>query len=179
MRLRKLEKKDVPFILEWMKDPEVNCFFRFDPEKITENTVSEFVILAQDFSQSRHYACVNAEDEYLGTISLKHLNVQDKNSEYAISFRRSAQGSGAAGFATQEILRIAFKEMQLERVYLNVLEQNTRARNFYKKNGFSYEGTFYRHLCIKGVFNNLCWYGITKGQYENGRGSNVGVHPTR
>ncbi|MFR1808044.1 MAG: GNAT family N-acetyltransferase [Pygmaiobacter massiliensis] len=163
MKLRKLEEKDIPWILEWMKDPEVNCFFRFDPVAVTHQTVADFVAAAQDFSKARHYACVDDNDIYLGTISLKNINEKDKNAEYAISFRKAAQGNGAAKFATLEILRIAFEEMSLARVYLNVLENNARARKFYEKCGFRYEGTFQRHLCIKGVFYNLCWYGFTKG----------------
>ena len=39
MRLRNLQQKDVPFIYEWMKDPSVNCFFRFDAEQVSLETV--------------------------------------------------------------------------------------------------------------------------------------------
>ena len=34
-RLRKLEEKDIPGMLEWMHDPEINQWFRFDAEKMT------------------------------------------------------------------------------------------------------------------------------------------------
>ena len=50
MRLRKLQEKDVPLIYEWMKDPQVNCFFRFDPGRVTPDTVRAFVVQAQDTS---------------------------------------------------------------------------------------------------------------------------------
>ena len=34
MKLRKLNNFDVPLMLDWMKDPEINRFFRFDPENV-------------------------------------------------------------------------------------------------------------------------------------------------
>ena len=160
-----MEEKDAEGILEWMKDPAVNCFFRFNPEKITRDTVMDFIRNSMT-EENKHYAVVNEKDEYLGTISLKNIDSHDKNSEYAVSFRKSAQGTGAAVFATKELLRIAFEELGLNKVYLNVLSENARANKFYEKMGFEYEGEFREHLNIKGIFKNLKWYGITKKQYE-------------
>ena len=116
MKLRMLEAKDAPFILEWMKDPSVNCFFRFDPEKITEQSVTEFIQSAQDSAVDLHLACVNDNDEYLGTVSLKHMDKSASTAEYAISFRQSAQGTGAARYATSEIIKMAFESLGLNRI---------------------------------------------------------------
>ncbi|MEG0091801.1 MAG: GNAT family protein, partial [Oscillospiraceae bacterium] len=52
----------------------------------------------------------------------------------------------------------AFKELNLEKVYLNVLCDNTRAVSFYKKAGAVYEGTFAKHIKIKGQRKDLAWY---------------------
>lgn len=162
MKLRKLEQKDIPLIYEWMKDPRVNCFFRFDPDAVTMETVKNFVCTAQDMKTNMHLACVDDCDEYLGTISLKHIDPTDKTAEYAVSFRYSAHGTGAARFATQEILRIAFEKLDLEKVYLNVLEENVHACRFYEKQGFVYEGTARSHIRIGKTRHDLKWYGILK-----------------
>lgn len=165
MRLRKLEEKDVPLICEWMKDPKVNCFFRFDAGNVTQDTVRAFVRQAQDTDENLHLACVNDGDEYLGTISLKHIDRQDSTAEYAVSFRTAAQGTGAAAFATRSILHIAFEELGLEKVYLNVLADNARAIRFYEKMGFVREGLSRSAIVVKGERRDLCWYGILKGEY--------------
>ena len=34
--LRTLQKSDVQGMLEWMHDKDINCFFRFDAENMTE-----------------------------------------------------------------------------------------------------------------------------------------------
>ena len=41
--LRKLEQKDVPYMLEWMHDPAVACNFRADFKNMTEQNAIEFV----------------------------------------------------------------------------------------------------------------------------------------
>jgi len=162
MRIRKLCEKDVPLILEWMKDPQVNRFFRFDPENVSTETIQSFVDTSQDDAENIHLACTDDDDTYLGTVSLKHINPIDKNGEYAISFRRCAQGTGAASYATKKIIRIAFEERGLERIYLNVLSDNERAIRFYEKHGFKYEGEFRKHICIRGEQKDLKWYGLLK-----------------
>ena len=166
MRLRKLQEKDIPLIYEWMKDPAVNCFFRFDPNKVTLETVRAFVNDAQSTEQNLHLACVDDDDVYQGTISLKHIDPEDQTAEYAVSFRRCAQGTGAARYATREILRIAFTQLGLEKVYLNVLADNLHAVHFYEKNGFVREGLSRQAIVIRGERRDLYWYGILKGEYH-------------
>ena len=168
MKLRKLENKDIPFMLEWMHDNDINKFFLGDFNRFDESRVQKFI--AESISdENQHYACVNDEDVYLGTISLKNIDYNAKNAEYAISFRKDAHGTGASQFATREILKYAFERLELERVYLNVINKNVRAIKFYEKMGFVYEGTFRNHVLINHELENLRWYGILKREYMKGR----------
>lgn len=157
--LRKLEEKDAPFMLEWMHDDTVNCNFRYPFKEMTLERVNDFIKNSFD-ENTKHFAIVNEEDEYLGTISLKNISQDDKNAEYAIVTRKKAQGTGVAKEATQEILKYAFRELGLHKVYLNVLEDNIKARKFYEKCGFEKEGTAKDAVRIAGEYKNLVWYGI-------------------
>ena len=163
-RLRKLEEKDVPEMIAWMYDPKVNCKFRFDFASMTEDKALEFV--KNSFTdENQNFAFVGDDDRYLGTISLKNISKVDNNAEYAVVTSLAAQGTGAAFAATKAILKYAFETLGLNRVYLNVLVENERANAFYKKCGFEYEGMFKKHLCIRGQYKDLNWYGMTKEQY--------------
>ncbi len=166
MRLRPLETKDIPGMLEWMHDPAVNRFFRFDASGMDEKKAAGFVESAAKGGTSLHLACVNEADEYLGTISLKNIDAENKTAEYAISFRRAAQGTGAARYATREILRRAFEELGLEKVYLDVLEENGHACRFYEKQGFQPEGCLRQHILLAGRRQNLRLYGILKEEWK-------------
>lgn len=159
-RLRNLEEKDATRMLEWMTDPAIIRFFRFDATKMTLESCKSFISESGKQPNCRHWAIVNENDEYLGTISLKEI--EKDSAEYAISTRSCAHGTGAALAATRQILDIAFRELGLDRVYLNVLADNGRANAFYRKAGFRYTHTEENALEIRGEKKSLNWYEIGK-----------------
>lgn len=169
VQIRKLQPKDCKGMLEWMHDREIAQNFRTDMMNKTEKNVLEFIEQADIIpvnGKSIHYAIVEETDEYLGTISLKAINLEDKNAEYAISLRRVAQGKGVGYLATKELLDLAFNIFNLEKVYLNVLANNERAIHFYEKCGFVLEGEFRNHLYLREQYHNLRWYAMLKEEYQ-------------
>ena len=166
IHLRKLEEKDIPGMLEWMHDPEVNRWFRFDAAAMNKESVKDFI--SKSFTENnRHYAIADASDEYLGTISLEDIDRENSHALYAVSLRKAAWGKGVALAATKKILKIAFEEIGLERVYLNVLSDNIRAKCMYEKAGFRYEGCFRKHLKLRGEWHNWDWYSILREEYPS------------
>lgn len=131
MRLRKLEIKDAPFMLEWMHDDTVTEYLAKDFSSMTIEDCTNFIKSAQDQKLNAHYAVVADNDEYMGTVSLKNINNTD--AEFAITMRKTAQGKGFARFAIREIMIIAFKDYNLNTVYWDVLKANTHAVHFYNK----------------------------------------------
>lgn len=157
--LRRLEEKDAPLMLEWMHDSEINCNFQADFASSTLESALSFI--KDSFNdESQNFAFVDENDEYLGTISLKHISYKNRNAEYAIVTRKKAQGTGAARNATQELLQYAFNELGMHKVYLNVLEENLRARKFYEKCGFIEEGISKDAVRAGDKYASLVWYGI-------------------
>lgn len=169
MKLRPLLEKDKIYMLEWMKDPKVNCFFRFNPEDITLESVTEFISDSHKNGNGYHFAIADADDIYQGTVSLKNIDSNANTAEYAIALRYSAQGKGIGTFATKEILEYAFNKLALNRVYLNVLADNVNAIRLYEKCGFIFEGEFKQHIKVQGKLKNLKWYGILKENYYANR----------
>lgn len=168
MLLREPKEKDVQGMLSWMHSPETKEIFANDFASFTFDKVLNFVKHANDDKSNKNFVCVDDDDNYLGTVSLKNIDFHAKNAEYAVSFCSEAQGTGAAKFATKEILKYAFETLGLERVYLNVIPENVRANKFYQKIGFVYEGEFRNHILVNGGLRNLCWYSMLKSEfYEN------------
>ena len=167
IRLRRLEEKDIPGMLEWMHDPEINRWFRFDAASMTEERVRQFI--AGSFTETnRHYAIADDGDQYLGTISLEDIDRENAHALYAVSLRSEAQGHDIALTATKLLLEIAFRELELERVYLNVLSDNKRAKYFYEKAGFHFEGCFRKHLKLRDEWHDWDWYSILKEEFYAG-----------
>lgn len=160
--IRPLKSKDAAGMLEWMTDPEITKFFRFDASSVDLNTCSSFIAEADKNDNTRHYAVVDESDEYLGTISLKNIDTKASSAEYAISMRACAHGSGAAAAGTEAVLNTAFNTLGLHRVYLNVLADNGRANAFYRKMNFSFEYSEKNAVQINGVYRDLNWYAVNK-----------------
>lgn len=168
MKLRELKVKDVDRMLSWMHSEESKEIFAKDFNNYTKEDVTKFA-KSKNTKENINLACVNEEDEYLGTVSLKNIDYDNSNAEYAISFMKEAQGTGAAMFATLEILRIAFEELNLNKVYLDVLKTNKRAIAFYEKIGFTQEGEFRNHFKKNDKFVDLLWFSMLKEEFKENK----------
>ena len=175
MKLRPLKKEDALAMLEWMHDPDIQKAFRYDMLNQNLNDVLSFIknaSLELRDGNSLHFAVADDSDEYLGTISLKNLDLTSKNAELAISLRKMVHGKGVATWAVWELLKLAFLDFGLQRVYLNVLSDNIQAIRFYEKFGFIFEGEFRNHLYLRGKFKNLLWYRMLRDEFYAKQGGN-------
>lgn len=170
--LRKLKEKDAPLMLEWMHDPDIQKGFK---KKMQEATIDDAIRFIKESEipepirtgQNMHLAIVNQNDDnYLGTVSLKNIDLENGTAEYAIITRKELHGMGIAHIATGLILKKAFLDIGLHRVYLSVYSNNTDAIKLYEKSGFKYEGEFREHFLINGEFVGWKWYGILKEEYN-------------
>ncbi len=164
--LRKLAVDDAEGMLEWMHDPSVSSVFAQDFQSMSIVDVEQFIASAYDDPVSLHLAIAGEDGEYLGTISLKSIDKENGNAEYAISTRSKAHGSGIARRATEDLLDFAFNVLGLHRVYLDVKESNGRAVSFYRKIGFVEEGCFREHLRDGDRFESLLWFAMTEDDHR-------------
>jgi len=134
--LRALKADDAHRMLEWMQNEDVVRYLTIGGKDTKLETVQNFIKSASDDSENIHRAIIDENDTYLGTVSLKHVDRERKEAEYAISMHMDAIGTGASKSATELILRLAFDELKLDRIVLCVSESNKRAVRFYDKCGF-------------------------------------------
>ena len=154
--LRPLAQKDANRMVEMMQDEQTTRYLQIGGPSYTKETALGFIAQASDESRHLHRAVVDEYDLYHGSISLKNIDLDNLEAEYAISMHPQAQGKGAAAAATAQILDIAFRDLGLKRVYLNVLADNARANRFYEKVGFRYTHT--GTMNFQGEEKELHWY---------------------
>ena len=178
IHLRKIRVSDSVYMLEWMHDPEIQKSFNKDMMHMTIRDAEKFCQNAEKSDKrgetyDLHWAIADKNDEYLGTISLKEIDLGNGKAEYAIVLRKKAQGKGYGAEATNELLKKAFEEIKLHKVYLTVLEENTIAIRMYEKCGFVHEGTLKEHLYKDGIFHDWRLYGILKNEFEDWQVSKI------
>ena len=169
--LRELKRKDASLMLEWMHDPDIQKGFKKNMLTAEIKDVEKFCVdsAIPDHPRSGenlHFAITDENDEYLGTVSLKKMDFDNKSAEYAIALRKGMHGKGIAYNATGIILKKAFKEYGLHRIYLSVLADNNNAIRLYERCGFVFEGEFRDHFLINGNYVNWKWYSILREEFD-------------
>lgn len=162
MKLRKLEMKDAPLMLEWMHDKSVVENMQTDFGSFTIENCENFIAGSQDDKENLHLAITDDSDEYMGTVSLK--KIRNGKAEFAITVRKKAMGKGFSKFGMAEIIRIGLEELNLSSVYWCVSADNKRAVRFYDKN--SYKRITVDPQEIDGYteeqVNSYLWYEVRK-----------------
>lgn len=134
MKIRKLELKDAPFMLEWMHDRSVVEDLRTNFLSKTIEDCECFIKNSWNDNDNWNMAIVNEEDTYMGTVSLK--NIKEASAEFGITVRTCAMGKGYSIWAMKEAMRVGIEEKGLEQIFWCVSPENKRAVRFYDKNKF-------------------------------------------
>ena len=166
-RLRELSHKDIKKINEWRADKELidslGAPYRYIDMEIDEQWYQSY--LKNRDNTLRCAITKNDDDNILGLISLTSINYINRIAVLHIMIGKNGQGKGAGTFAINEILKYAFLTLNLNRIELQVLDDNERAKYLYKKLGFVEEGTK-RQACYKdGIYKDMIIMGMLKGDY--------------
>lgn len=136
MKLRKLRPEDAPLMYEWMHDKSVVQDLKTDFSKKSIQDCQDFITAAQDETRDLHLAIADETDQYMGTVSLKHIDRTNGIAEFAITVRKCAMGRGFSKWGMKEILDLGFRKLGLKTIVWCVSPLNKRACRFYEKNGY-------------------------------------------
>lgn len=165
MKLRELEPRDAGLMLEWMHDADAVAHLGADFSAKTEADCRAFIEAAGKSTDALHLAIADDADTYMGTVSLKHIDPQRRDAEFAIAIRRCAMGRGYSRDAMEQILRRGFEALGLRRIWWCVSAENTRAVRFYDKNGYpraAGEALDVRRYYTPAQISAYLWYCVEK-----------------
>ena len=147
----------------------------------------DFVVALEHSAENRRFVNVWSRDQHLAALSsedLRHLIVESADGKRAgyvilaglldpnrsIEFRRIVIGDKQRGFG-KEALRLvkmmAFDELSAHRLWLDVKEDNLRARHVYKSQGFSIEGVMRECLKADEGYESLVLMAILEAEYRS------------
>lgn len=180
MYLRKLELKDAQAMLSWMHDESVVGHLHTDFASKSLADCEKFIVASQNMENDAHFAIASDEDEYMGTVSLKHIDRDGGTAEFAITVRKESMGRGYSWFGMEAILEKAFSDFGLESVYWCVSRKNKRAVRFYDKHNF-HEALDIPAEVLKRYTgeDDLKWYSVLKGDVLDNRKTVAGCDVIR
>ena len=164
--IRPLKEKDAKAMCECLNDDNVNHFMNIHSLSFTEQSCLEFIQKSKSDKFNLNFAIVDENDNWVGTVSLKYIDYKNKEAEYAIITSTSVHGKGVAELASKEVLKVAFLELKLEKIYLYLSTKNERANRFYQKFGFNFDRCEKASMKINGEIQDINWYYILKGEVE-------------
>ncbi len=107
-----------------------------------------------------------SDESLVGTCQLHSINAIHRSAELQIRIGlEDARGCGFGSEACRLLLHHAFQDLNLNRVFLHVFENNMRAIHLYTRVGFKLEGTLRRSAYVDGNWANIVIMAILRDEY--------------
>ena len=157
MLLRQAAPADLPAIIALERTPMAREFVGQWSEERHRATLSggdaRYYVSETEGGEVHAYAILRGIQEASRAIELKRLVV-------AVPER------GLGRSMLKELMRIAFRELGAHRLFLDVYDDNVRARHLYESLGFQYEGVMREAALRDGHWCNLRLMSILESEYS-------------
>jgi len=160
--LREITENDTPFILELRNSEFVRNNFVIR-ELFTEQSQKKWLDCVIAEGKAVQYIVLN-NNLPIGSIYIRNIDYIHKNGEFGIFMKKDFTGKGLGFLATKEILKIAFKKLNLHRIYLRVFPDNHSAIKTYERAGFVKEGLLKDTVFVDGKFKDMLLMGIVNNE---------------
>jgi len=166
VRLRAIEENDLLTLTNWRNDPEVyRQFFEYEPLSLVmeRKWFDEFLKRREE---KFWIAETIKESKPVGTIGLVNIHWRNRRAEMGrVLVCPECRGNGYGKEMSELLLEYAFDHMNLNRIYLEVFADNTRAVSLYKSLGFLEEGLLREHVFADGRYCDVSILGILREEY--------------
>lgn len=153
--LKRLSPKDKRQIKKWDKDPEVSKYREIYRRKDKKLESINFGVYDSKSS------------ELIGNIGISSIDLRNKHAEIGMAIGDTSHwGRGYGKDLVETILRYCFIELELNKVYLDVWEENERAIGCYLKCGFKKDGLFREHVLKRGKYNSKWLMSILRKEWK-------------
>lgn len=144
LRLRAIERADLPLFVNWLNDPEVRRGLKmYLPLSLAEEENWYAGMLERPGDEHPLMIEVISEDGWvpIGNCGLFNIDWRIRVAEFGIFIgAKQYWNQGYGTDATRLILQHAFETLNLNRVFLRVYDNNPRAVRAYEKAGYVIEG---------------------------------------
>ena len=142
--LRPAERADIPLFVGWLNDAETASFLSMRAPMSIAAEQDWFEKMLATHGKERWFfvMCLLAGGQAIGTIGLFDVDMVNGSAAMGIAIgEKDLWGKGYGSDALNALLDFGFGELRLERIWLEVNDDNVRAKRSYEKCGFIFEGT--------------------------------------
>lgn len=169
LRLRAVERDDLPRFVVWLNDPEVRqfLFLNLPLSMAQEERWFEAMTKAQP---AEHVLVIEAREsdswKPLGNISLMDIDWTNRLAEVGIFIGEKAYWSQGYGReAMRLMLKHGFETLNLNRIWLRVYEHNLRGIRAYEHAGFKHEGRLRQGIYKDGRYYDVLLMSVLRSEW--------------
>jgi len=142
--LRRWEEGDAEDLYTYAKDPDVGPAAGWPAHKSKEESLA--VILHAFAGEEAYAICQKQDNRAIGSIELKlngHTDLTDRDDECELGYwiGKPFWGQGLVPEAVREILRHAFEDLGMQKVWCGYYDGNVKSKRVQEKCGFRYQWT--------------------------------------
>lgn len=152
--LRSVEEADLATLVAWRNTPEIWAQFYNKFPLSLSGQKAWFDNLNASERRKLFLVCLQGQDSPVGTIGLDNIDFANQCVEIGsvLVAEKAALGKGVAQEAMRLMCDFCFNHLNMNRIYLSVFANNSRAVKLYEKCGFSREGVMREAHFSNGSF---------------------------
>jgi diamine N-acetyltransferase len=170
IRLRAIEKEDLPIFVTWLNDPEVRRNLQlFQPLSLAQEEEWFKETLQQPVEEQPLMIEIKTAEGWqsVGNVGLLKIRTIDRVAEIGIVIgEKKFWGQGYGTEAMRLMVKHGFKELNLNRIYLRVYETNLRAIRSYEKVGFKLEGRLRQDRFMDGKYIDVLLMSVLSSEFK-------------
>ena len=171
VRLRALEREDLPNCVRWLNDRDVTEFLLQNSpmsQAMEEKWFDSQLAIAPTSGQVLAIdAMVGADWVHIGNTGLHNIDSVTREAEFGIFIgEKSYWNQGLGREAALLTLKHGFEDLNLNRIYLFVFENNLRGIASYKAVGFVHEGTLREAIYKNGRYYNVLVMSVLHSEWK-------------
>ena len=174
VRLRAVEKTDLPKIWEWFNDEEVMYYWSSPGNTVSLAQLEHQFLLPSELwdprvTPARKMLIIETlEGVAIGQIGYFDLFTRHRSVEVFILIgEKDYWGKGYGTDAMMSFLNYLFNELGLNRVYLYTQSYNSRAYASYKKCGFVDEGVARQRYFVNGEYHDGFLMSVLRREFKS------------
>lgn len=170
VRLRGMEKGDLPVFVRWFNDPEVRRNLMIvQPLSMGQEEKWYADMLAKPVEEQP--LCIEIKQDegwfLIGNTGFLNINQHDRSAEIGITIGEKQYWN--QGFGTDAIRLMVghgFENLNFHRVYLQVYETNPRGIRCYEKAGFTLDGRMRQARFLEGKYVDVLIMSILMSEWK-------------
>lgn len=159
--LRPMTYEDTDLIVSWRNQEAVRRNFIYQ-ELFTRESHEQWIhTMVETGKVIQMVICETEGGRPVGSVYLRDIDRRHNKAEYGIFIGgEGARGKGYGTMAARLMIRYAFEELGLHRLYLRAFADNEQAIRSYEKAGFEREAYLREDVCIEGRYRDIVLMGL-------------------